>query len=80
MARLRRPGLAASFGRSISAHIIGVRVSDTTMETSTAMVSVSANSWNSRPTTPGMNSSGMNTATSETVSDTTVKPICRAPS
>ena len=33
-----------------------------------------------RPTMPVMNSSGMNTAISDTVSDTTVKPISRAPS
>ena len=31
------------------------------------------------PMMPDMNSSGMNTATSETVSDTIVKPICLAP-
>ncbi len=67
-------------GRSNLPHIMGVSVSETTMETTTAMVSVSANSRNSRPTTPGMRSSGMNTATSEAVSETTVKPIWRAPS
>ena len=49
------------------------------METTTATLSVMANSLNSRPTTPGMKSSGMNTATSETVRLTTVKPICFAP-
>ena len=45
----------------------------------TAIDSVMANSRNSRPTTPPISSSGMNTAISDTVSDTTVKPICRAP-
>ncbi len=45
-------------------------------ETITATDRVTANSLNSRPTTPPMNSSGMNTATSETVSETMVKPIC----
>ena len=60
-------------------HIIGVSVSDTTAETTTAMVSVSANSRNMRPTRPVMNSSGMNTAISDTVSEITVKPISRAP-
>ena len=38
-----------------------------------------ANSWNSLPTTSPMNSSGISTATSDTVSETRVKPIWRAP-
>src|SRR5262249_23057741 len=37
------------------------------------------NSRNMRPTRPVMNSSGMNTAISETVSEITVKPISLAP-
>ncbi len=45
----------------------------------TAIDSTHANSWNNRPVTPGINSSGRNTATSDTVSDNTVKPICLAP-
>ncbi len=61
------------------AHIIGVSVSETTAEATTAMVSVSANSRNMRPTSPVMNSSGMNTAISDSVSEITVKPISRAP-
>ena len=60
-------------------HIIGVSVRDTTAETTTAIVSVSANSRNMRPTRPVMNSSGMNTAISDSVSEITVKPISRAP-
>ena len=48
-------------------------------EATTAMVSVSANSLNMRPTRPVMNSSGMNTAISDIVSDMTVKPISLAP-
>ena len=60
-------------------HIIGVSVSDTTAEMTTAIVSVSANSRNMRPTRPVMNSSGMNTAISDSVSEMTVKPISRAP-
>ena len=56
-------------------HIIGVSVSDTMAEMTTAMVSVSANSRNMRPTSPVMNSSGMNTAISDSVSEITVKPI-----
>ncbi len=74
-----RPGRCCSIGRSSRPLSIGVSVSDTRAETTTETVSVIANSRNSRPTTPVMNSSGMNTATSETVSETMVKPICFAP-
>ena len=55
-------------------------VSDTSTETAIAAVTVRANSRNSRPTMPPINSSGMNTATSDTLIDTTVNPISRAPS
>src|SRR3569833_2365187 len=58
---------------------MGVSVSDTTAEATTAMVKVSANSRNMRPTRPVMNRSGMNTAISDRVSEMTVKPISRAP-
>ncbi len=58
---------------------MGVSVSETKPETITARDKVMANSRNSRPTMPPISSSGMNTATSDTVSETTVKPICRAP-
>ena len=44
------------------------------------MPMVTANSWNSRPMMPPMNSTGMNTAVSDSVIDTMVKPISRAPS
>ena len=71
--------LLASPGAACRPHIIGVRVSETTADTTTATDSVTENSLNSRPTTPVMNSSGMNTAISDTVSDTMVKPICAAP-
>ncbi len=60
-------------------HIIGVRVSETNAETRIVMARVMANSRNSRPTTSLMNSSGMSTAISETVSDMMVKPICSLP-
>ena len=60
-------------------HIIGVSVSETIAEVTTAIVSVSANSRNMRPTRPDMNNSGMNTAISDTVSEITVKPISLAP-
>ena len=58
---------------------MGVKVSDTNAETSTAIDSVRANSRIMRPTSPPMNSRGMNTASSEQVSETTVKPISEAP-
>ena len=65
--------------RSSRPHIIGVSVSEMMAEATTAMVSVSANSRNMRPTRPVMNSSGMNTAISDMVSEITVKPISLAP-
>ena len=65
--------------RSRRPHIIGVSVNDTIADATTAMVSVSANSRNMRPTKPVMNSNGMNTAISDSVSDMTVKPISLAP-
>jgi len=76
-----RPGTAISSPRcfSIREHIIGVSVSETMAEVTTAMVSVNANSRNMRPTRPDMNSSGMNTAISDTVSEITVNPISLAP-
>ena len=61
------------------AQIIGVTVSETTAETTTAITSVTANSWNSSPMMPGMKTIGENTATSDRVIDITVKPICPAP-
>ncbi len=64
----------------ITAHIIAVVVSDTTSEIMTAVDSVTANSRNRRPTIPPMNSSGMNTATSDTLIVSTVNPTSRAPS
>ena len=67
-------------GFSSQAHIIGVVVSEITSEISTATDSVTANSRNSRPIWPPMNSSGINTATSDKLIATTVKPTSRAPS
>ena len=63
-------------GRSSRALIIGVSVSDTTSEIRIDTASVMANSRNSRPTTSAMKSSGMSTAISEIVSETSVNPIC----
>ena len=58
---------------------MGVSVSDTKPETRIATEIVTANSRNTRPTTPPMNNTGMNTATSDSVIDTMVKLISRAP-
>ena len=58
---------------------MAVSVSDTTAETRMVIASVTANSRKSRPTMSPMNSSGISTAISETVSETMVKPICFAP-
>ncbi|MOA14925.1 hypothetical protein D3C78_1350560 [compost metagenome] len=61
------------------AHKVGARVSDTTTDMRMVEVAVRANSLNRRPTTPPMNSNGMNAATSEKLIETTVKPISPAP-
>ena len=61
------------------AHIIGVTVSETSPDTTSAAPTVIANSLNSRPMTPLMSKTGMKTAISEVVIDTTVKPTSRAP-
>src|SRR5204862_222870 len=81
------PGLALSLvgegwdegDFSSHAHIIGVVVSEITSEISTAAESVTANSRKRRPTCPCMKRSGMNTATSERLIESTVKPTSRAP-
>ena len=78
MPGMRTPAPSAEWRRSRE-HIIGVSVSETIAEVTTAIVSVNANSRNMRPTRPDMNSSGMNTAISDMVSEITVKPISRAP-
>ena len=49
------------------------------METAIAIESVTANSRNSRPTMPPISSKGINTATSEMLMLSTVKPISLAP-
>ena len=61
------------------AHIIGVMVSETASETSTAIDSVMPNSRKKRPTIPPIKMIGMNTATSDRLIDRTVKPTSRAP-
>ena len=54
-------------------HSIGVRLIDTNPETRIATAIVTANSCSSRPTMPPMKSTGMNTATSDSVIETIVK-------
>ncbi len=66
-------------GRRKRLHAIGVRVSETSPETSTATPMTTANSWSSRPITPPMKSTGRNTAASDKVIETMVKPISREP-
>ena len=58
---------------------IGVSVSETKPDSAMAMLIVMANSKKKRPTMPPMNRIGMNTATSDMVMDSTVKPISVAP-
>jgi hypothetical protein len=60
------------------AHIMGVVVSETTRETRMATEIVTANSRNRRPTMPPINRMGVNTVTSETLMESTVKPISPA--
>ena len=71
--------LSSPWERKSSAHIIGVVVSETTSDTAMATESVTANSRNRRPTMPPIRRIGMKTAISETLMETTVKPISLAP-
>ena len=58
---------------------MGVSVRETTPDTTTAMLTVIANSRNRRPTMPPISSSGMNTAMSEMLMEMMVNPISPAP-
>ena len=58
---------------------IGVSVSDTNADTRIDTAMVTENSRKSRPTMPPRKSSGMNTATSESVIERIVKPISFEP-
>ena len=58
---------------------IGTSVSDTNADATIASDTITANSWNSRPITPGMKKIGMNTATSEVEIEMIVKPTSREP-
>ena len=71
--------MASFFESKTREHIIGVVVSETTMETRIAVESVMANSRNNRPMIPPIISKGMKTAISETLMEKTVKPISLAP-
>ena len=77
--RSNRLGLRSDRRRSMRAQSIGTRVNETTPESTIVIASVTANSLNRRPITPPMNSRGMSTAISDTVSERMVKPICPAP-
>ena len=61
------------------AHNIGASDSDTNAETATAAMTVTANSRNRRPTIPPIIKSGMNTAISDALIDSTVKRISAEP-
>ncbi len=61
-------------------HIIGTNVSATSAEMPMAAAMVMPNSPNSRPTLPGMNEIGRNTAIKTSVVAMTAKPISRLPS
>jgi len=58
---------------------IGTSVSETKAETRIASPTTTANSWNSRPITPGMKKIGMKTAISEVEIEMIVKPTSREP-
>ena len=77
MPRSKRLGVA--LWRSSLLHIIGVSVSATKPDTTTAPASVSANSPNNRPVRPGVKASGANTAANVSVIATTAKLISRMP-
>ena len=71
---LRRPSRSSS-----SEHIMGVVVKEITSEINIATDKVTVNSRKISPTIPPANMNGMNTATSDRLMETTVKPTSRAP-
>ena len=74
-----QPCFSSCGGRRKRLAIIGVTVSDTTADARIAQQITIANSLSRRPTIPGMNNTGMNTATSDSVIDMMVKPISFEP-
>ena len=77
MPRSKRFGFGLCFSSCV--HIMGVSVSATKPDTTTAPAKASANSTNSRPVRPGVKASGAYTATSVAVMVMMAKPISRAP-
>ncbi len=75
--RLGAPASACALRKRL--HSAGVSVSEMIIETTMAATRVTVNSRKNAPIMPSANSSGMNTATSEAVIETMVKPISRAP-
>ena len=74
------PGvLRRAWRRRKRLHSMGVSVTDTTPEIRMATQMVTANSRNRRPRMPPMNSTGINTAASDSVMETMVKPISLEP-
>ncbi len=61
------------------AAMVGVTVSDSTSEIRMAIDSVTANSWNSRPTIPGINRIGTKTAISDRLIEITVEATSALP-
>ena len=57
---------------------MGTSVSETPADTRMDSITTTANSWKSRPITPGMKKIGISTATSEMEIETMVKAISRA--
>ena len=76
--RMNRP-CEPRWRRSTWAHIMGVVVSETTSEIRIATESVSANSRKVRPTMPPISRMGRNTAISDRLIASTVKPTSLAP-
>ncbi len=72
-------GFLCASSVSIRLASIGTRVSETKADTTIARPTTTANSWNSRPITPGMKKIGMNTATSDVEIEMIVKPTSREP-
>src|SRR5580698_2448000 len=78
-ARYSAPCWDSFLWRNNLAHIMGVNVNETKAETTIVTLRVMANSRNSRPTMSPMNNNGINTAISDTLNDTMVKPISSDP-
>ena len=77
--RLKRPVGCSPFSFRNSEHKTGVRVNEIAAEATTAPVTMTANSRNSRPMIPPIKNNGMNTAISEKVIEMIVNPIWPAP-